>query len=321
MLYYRLIALWVICEAFAGGIMHALKIPFTGMLVSSLAVLCIIFLGFRFSGKGKILKAALLVCAFKFTLSPHSPPTAYIAVLFQATAGSLLFSLPRFKTAAAILLGMVALTESALQRLLVLWVLYGKSFWNAVDQYVEKLSGNHSNGSATLTLAGIYIGLHFIVGTLVGAFGASLAKRNFMLEDKYIIAWEDTTLPQKKKKRKKAKWIFIIVWLLLLVFIIFGYANPDKAVISGGSALMISFRVILIITAWYFFISPQVKRWLSKRWEHTRSTQADAYRLITELIPSTFNLIKKSAQLSASKKGLSRLKLFIHIVLGNIFLE
>lgn len=142
-----------------------------------------------------------------------------------------------------------------------------------------------------------------------------------MLEDKYIIAWEDTTLPQKKKKRKKAKWIFIIVWLLLLVFIIFGYANPDKAVISGGSALMISFRVILIITAWYFFISPQVKRWLSKRWEHTRSTQADAYRLITELIPSTFNLIKKSAQLSASKKGLSRLKLFIHIVLGNIFLE
>ena len=27
-LYYRLISLWVICEAFAGGIMHGLKIPF-----------------------------------------------------------------------------------------------------------------------------------------------------------------------------------------------------------------------------------------------------------------------------------------------------
>ena len=39
--YYRLIALWVICEAFAGGIMHGIKLPFTGLIVSSLAITCI----------------------------------------------------------------------------------------------------------------------------------------------------------------------------------------------------------------------------------------------------------------------------------------
>ncbi|MEO5990886.1 MAG: hypothetical protein ABIP68_04565, partial [Ferruginibacter sp.] len=69
-IYYRLIALWAFCEGFAGGIMHITKIPFAGMFVSSLAVLCIILIGFFVNARA-ILKATVIVAIFKLMLSPH----------------------------------------------------------------------------------------------------------------------------------------------------------------------------------------------------------------------------------------------------------
>src|SRR5687767_5786888 len=91
-LYYRLVALWVVCEAFAGGLMHAAKIPFTGMVVSSLAVACIMLIAYHVPSRSAILKATVTVAFFKLLLSPHSPPTAYIAVFFQGYLGYLLFN-------------------------------------------------------------------------------------------------------------------------------------------------------------------------------------------------------------------------------------
>ena len=53
-LYYRLIALWVICEVVAGGIVHGLHIPFSGMIVSGFAVICICLIGYYGSKQEKI---------------------------------------------------------------------------------------------------------------------------------------------------------------------------------------------------------------------------------------------------------------------------
>ena len=33
--YYRLIALWIFCEAVLGGIIHGLKLPVSGLIVGS----------------------------------------------------------------------------------------------------------------------------------------------------------------------------------------------------------------------------------------------------------------------------------------------
>ena len=155
-LFYKITALWVICEAFAGGIMHSVKIPFTGMFISSLSVICIVLIAWYTSAK-YILKATLLVIIFKFTLSPHSPPTAYVAVGFQGLMGYLLFLNKRYFTAAAILLGALALVESALQRILVLIILYGKDFWQALDAYVFKLTGSKDLNQISYWIALVYI--------------------------------------------------------------------------------------------------------------------------------------------------------------------
>lgn len=62
--YYRLIALWVLCESILGGIIHGFKIPVSGLLVGSSAVICICLIAYYVPVKGAIIKATILVAIF-----------------------------------------------------------------------------------------------------------------------------------------------------------------------------------------------------------------------------------------------------------------
>ena len=64
LLYYRLIALWILIESFLGGILHGFKIPVTGLMVGGSAMISIIFIARYFPSKGSILKAMLVVASF-----------------------------------------------------------------------------------------------------------------------------------------------------------------------------------------------------------------------------------------------------------------
>ena len=98
-LYYRLIALWVISEAVAGGIVHGFHVPFGGMIVSGFAVVCICLIGY-YSKTGE-------------------RSTAYFAVFFQGLMGQILFSNLKYYRLSCMILGFLALVESAMQRVLV----------------------------------------------------------------------------------------------------------------------------------------------------------------------------------------------------------
>src|SRR5436190_14786354 len=138
-IYYRLIALWVLCEAMLGGIIHGFKIPVSGLIVGSCAVICICLIAYYVPAKGAIIKATIIVAVFKMMLSPQAPPPAYIAVFFQGCLGELLFWNRRFHTLSSILLAMLALLESGLQRILVLTIVYGNEFWKAINDFINGL--------------------------------------------------------------------------------------------------------------------------------------------------------------------------------------
>jgi hypothetical protein len=114
---FRITALWAFSECALGGVMHALKIPFTGIIVGGFSVLSIGMLA-HVSGRSAaaILRATLLVVLVKAVVSPHSPPTAYLAVGFQGLAGALILSRVRPFALAAYLFGFLAILESALQK-------------------------------------------------------------------------------------------------------------------------------------------------------------------------------------------------------------
>lgn len=68
----RLTALWAFMECGFGGVLHALHMPFTGLLVGGFAVIIITFIA-QISGKKdkQILKSLLIVLIVKAMVSPH----------------------------------------------------------------------------------------------------------------------------------------------------------------------------------------------------------------------------------------------------------
>ena len=314
--YLRLVAFWVVCEAFAGGIIHAIKLPFSGMIISSLAVFCIVMIGKYFPKKGNIIKATILVCIFKLMLSPHSPPTAYIAVLFQGLAGELLFRLKLRLRIASMLLAFLALVESAIQRILVLWILYGSKFWDAVDKYLEKFSGSGSAGSLPAKIALGYIILHAITGLGVGYYISVLANN---AKGNHFISTSDQhnvelKLPLKKRGRKKIKWTFVILWLVMASLLVYGYAFPSAAVISGKSALWVIFRAATIVMVWYYLISPLLMAWFRKKMESSKGRNMESFQIIHSLLPSTQKIFYESWNASSNKTGLKRLHKFLQLL-------
>ena len=139
LVYYRLIALWVLCEAMLGGIIHGFRIPVSGLVVGSCAIICICLIAWYAPQKGSIIKATLIVAIFKMMLSPQAPAFAYIAVFFQGLLGELLFWNRRFYAISCILLAVLSLLESGLQRILVLTIIYGNDIWKVINNFFNNL--------------------------------------------------------------------------------------------------------------------------------------------------------------------------------------
>lgn len=320
--YFRLVAFWAVCEAFAGGILHAVKMPFTGLSVSSLAVLCIILIAYQSRGRMMILKATLLVCIFKFLLSPHTPPTAFIAVGFQGLAGQLIFA-GRFNRAGAIILGALALVESSIQRILVLLFIYGVSFWDAVNTYIQKTVGSGSDTDYLYMMALGYIAIHLIAGLFVGSYAYKLAVHSTSWRKNFpdLIMQDQTTYaepaPEKRKKRK----IRILMWVSFLILAglyIQSKLNPESSVMPTHRILDIFYRAILILLSWYIVVSPLLMALLKKIFERGKSRYQEEIERISQLIPHMRLILRHSLRMSAKEKGFARLRLFLLIVVINI---
>ena len=168
----RLTALWALNECGLGGFLHALQSPFTGLLVGSFAMICIAFICSLAENKWQSMMTSLaIVLVIKALVSPHTSPTAYIAVVFQGLTGALIYRfIPGFLFS-SILFFTLGLIESAIQRLLTLAILYGNTIWEAINiwgAWVAKEWGVILPFSSSRLIIFLYLGIHFIAGILVG---------------------------------------------------------------------------------------------------------------------------------------------------------
>lgn len=324
-IYYRLIALWVICEAFAGGILHSIKLPFTGMIISALAVMCIILIAWHVPVRGAIIKATIIVATFKLLLSPQSPGTAYIAVFFQGLIGELLFLNKRFFRLSAILLAVLSLVESAIQRIIVL-LFMGSRFWQAIDQAIQKLlNQKHTTNFGYKIMTG-YVLIHAIVGILIGIYLSVIVKKTAAWKNafpQYLFTPVEQQLFEQRTSKKKTniKAIFIIIWLLLLALLIQNYFDPKASFITLSETSALIIRFILILLGWYLFIIPISALLIKKILAGERIRKKKEINAVMNLLPGTKFIFTKSWQLSAAKKGYARLGLFFKILLINVLTE
>src|SRR5258706_10118764 len=124
----RLTALWALNECGLGGFLHALESPFTGLFVGSLAMICIAFICSLADNKWQTMMTSLvIVLVIKALVSPHSPPSAYIAVVFQGVSGAIIYRYIPGLFFSSVFFVSMGLIESAIQHILTLTILYGNT--------------------------------------------------------------------------------------------------------------------------------------------------------------------------------------------------
>jgi hypothetical protein len=77
------------------------------------------------------------VLIVKAMVSPHTPFPAYIAVSFQGFIGFVLYSFLGINFYSIFLLATITMIESAIQKLIILTLFFGKPLWKSVDVFIE----------------------------------------------------------------------------------------------------------------------------------------------------------------------------------------
>lgn len=323
-IYFRLIALWILCEAMLGSIIFTLHIPISGLLIGSCAIVLISLIAFYGPGRGAILKATIIVAIFKMMLTPQAPPTAYLAVFFQGFLGEILFWNKKYFRVATALLAVLALIESALQRIITLTIIYGIDIWTAFNKFVSKLTGEGEVTNYSYFIIFCYVLLHIVVGFLIGIWAGSLPSKIKNINSgfkNYVFDYSDmhTTTILEIKKNKRFKIIFLIIWAILLLLYVQSFFEIGKSILPQNQILKILIRSVIIVLTWYFLISPVLKRILNTWLQKKKRQSAEQIRQIVSLLPSIQNMVVKSWSISSEKKGLGRMRLFSKIVLANTF--
>lgn len=267
---WGLVAFWAFVESFLGGILHALQVPLRGIILAGVAVACLISIAAVTGGhlankptrlfSADILKATLAVMTVKLMLSPQSPITAYVAMIFQGGLAFLLFGcLPSFRLA-AILFSVLALVETALQKVLVLYLFFGADFWATVSAWVNELHINF--GFLPLSLRGIvlvYLLLYFMAGFAIGYWFGLWPDRIEKKKEMLLLAYEQEkhegldVVASPRSNRFKIGLFLLLIALVISLFIL------------PYSLLMSTLVRLLIIGLVIYFLTPPLLRLLTRQ--------------------------------------------------------
>ena len=316
----RLTALWALNEAGLGGLVHALRVPFTGVVVGSTAVVLIALIAFFAERRmPAILKATVVVILVKAAASPHTPLPAYVAVGFQGLMGALLFGrLPSLRLG-ALLLGLLALWQGALQKLVVMSLLYGRSLWDSVDAVgrwiLEKMGRGPGDLSPTGWFLVVYLGYYtlagLITGWLAGAIPREIARaleRPPAPEPASADVPEPVPAPALRRpwwRRTPFKTGLVLVALLSILFCL--QPGPD----GWNRGVRVVVRTGLVLVAWLGGVRP-LGRALFRRFRRREQGRygADAARVLAQL-PALRQTAAVAWRASGTGGGFRRWKRFL----------
>jgi len=299
----RLTALWALTESALGGVMHALHIPFTGIFVGGMAVICISLIALNTDSVFReVMKSTLLVLMVKAGVSPHTPVPAYIAVTFQGFLGALFFSVIRNFRVASLLFGFMAITESAIQKFLFTTLIFGKSVWVALDIFMNSVLkdfGLPVGFSFSFWIVSTYVILYALFGVLLGIF---IGEMPFALEK---ISKEKIHFQKKEKadtviQGKKRGVIFLLVILFVfLVFLMEGKMNQ---------AFYVLLRSLAVTLLLFIVVRPLIVLLI----RFTGKNKKEEMSIVLNLLPELRSYIRPAYELSFhSYKGIKKYKYFV----------
>jgi hypothetical protein len=308
----RLTALWAFCESGLGGVLHALHVPFTGLVVGGFAVIIITLIAYFSKHRyTQILQSLMIVLIVKALVSPHTPFPAYVAVGFQAAIGFALFGFLHINFLSILLLSMLAMIESAAQKLLILTLFFGKSLWKAADEagnlISKQLSISPIDGSTWVI--GTYLIIYIIGGILVALLANKILKQiTFKNNDSLIyVPGKQRLQIADNRKRFRKKLLFIVTCLLIISALLF-IADSQSAPFAIFKTLIWTISAVVI---WYVILSPLFTRlmhWMLKKRQDEYSEQIGA---ILYFLPVLKHITITAWKASEDYKGWHRIIFFI----------
>jgi hypothetical protein len=294
----RLTALWALSESGLGGMMHALKIPFTGFFLGGFAIVIITLIAQLSKQKFRtILQATFLVIMVKAAASPHSPPMAYIAVAFQGLAGACLYTIIPFTKVAAIIFGVIALLESAIQKVLVATLVFGKSLWEALDAFVASVLKDVSvfyEFSFSFWLVAIYTIFYVVWGMLLGWWAGHLYAQLQVHKQQVLKSYNNFNQPALQQvtvlsKKRNGKLIVTFLALLCIVLVFAFGGNLHKA-------LYVILRTVVALILLFWIITPLLQ-WVIQYYVKRRQ-QSGAFVNIMQQLPQLKTYVKPALLLA-----------------------
>ncbi len=246
---YRLTVLWALNESVLGGFLHAVQVPFTGIMVGGIAVAIICLIGLHNERPfAAIWKATLSVLVVKLLISPYTPFPAYVAVLFQCFVGSFFFLLFGYRRWAVMLFSVLAMVESAIQKVLVLTLIFGKELWTSINQFsdsVLKQFGLHVSSYSQILIVA-YVAVYFLWGVILGLFvfklPAAIAKKEDIIQT--ILSVGNSKISPAEMKKTRQNFFKKIILFLIVLSLVFYFTH----------SAMLMLKSILVIVSIYFII-------------------------------------------------------------------
>lgn len=323
----RLTALWAFSESALGGILHALKTPFTGLAVGGMAMIIITLIAHYSEKKATsiIPKSLIVVLLIKASLSPFTPFTAYIAVSFQAVAAIVLYRIWGVNKWSIAIFCVIAMLESALQKLLVLTFFFGTSFWKAIDEllkYIAQQLAFIPIETGSMYLIAVYIGIYAAGGLFIARLTLQLLQNLQEPLPHYtmqlnVVASQKPLLTENSKKtavfQKTLLPVILMLFISLAVSVVLYYFSSDKKN-TVSAVLYPFFRTVAALLLWYVLLFP-VFRWL-RRYGLQQQRSAHYTQEIEQAL-QLFPSLKNSSRLAWEQSGVQKkgkqIRLFIFV--------
>ncbi len=320
----RITSLWAFSESALGGILHAFRIPFRGMVISGAAVIFISMIGYFSKKRGNVLKALLMVLIVKGLVSPHTPPAAYAAVILQGILGEILFFSKKLFRLSALLLGIFTLLFSSIQKIFILTIVFGNTLWESIDEFAGIIINNFTpqdyatEFNFSYLLISFYLGLHLLLGALIGwtagklpnqtknilpinifEFNSFNSKKNKFLNDKAV----------QKRWRQRPSSILLIAFILVLVII--SYFYPELGSNKATEIIFMVLRALLILIIWYSLLGPLALKFFRRFLKKKENLHITEINNIIDSFPHLRALVSYSWKISSPDKGYKRIKTFL----------
>ncbi|MBL0083308.1 MAG: hypothetical protein IPP37_13175 [Saprospiraceae bacterium] len=302
-----LICLWALAESGIGGVLHALRLPFTGIFVGGFAVLSISLIAWYTTDKKEIFKALSIVLAVKLLASPHSPWQAYVAVAFQGLMGYLLFNHRKQYALRTFIFAIVCLLESALQKILLAIFIFGTEFLSAVDKSAVNVAqslGITLDSSVVTWLFVVYTLFHLLTGILLGWWIPRLPQAI----DNAELSTNSTNIEAAPiRSRKTATWMGWLIGLTLAALLIYFFL-PEGSTFNLVALLI---RVIILTLTLTFAIGPLIKMLILKYLAKNKHNQAAINQVLLRLPHFKNKLIQHYYIARNNFSGIRAIKFFI----------